>query len=217
MLPSRGSCFARTLFVGNAVDHLDYGGDVMVREAVLDAPLVEADGHVEQRCSGSRLVGHVTDIIEIMREHFESALRRQEVFLDHAGCTDGEQYRTATATGNRLDHHVGIEAGFETECDGLADRRGVHSDQQIVYEFDFAGPLDEFGIGVIPVGIVPVDDISVDDISDGVFVVDVIFVGICVGGVLFDLTFLKDVKNVVFIEFVSTNTYFFITNSKNNS
>jgi len=77
VLSSCGSCFARTLFVADAVDYLDYGGDVMVREAVLNAALVEADGHIEQRCSGSRLVSHVTDIIEIVREHLESALRRK--------------------------------------------------------------------------------------------------------------------------------------------
>src|SRR4051794_27742503 len=53
MLSSSGPCFG-TLFVGDTVDHLDYGGDVMVRKAILDAALVEAGGHVEQRCSGSR-------------------------------------------------------------------------------------------------------------------------------------------------------------------
>src|SRR6478736_2125430 len=113
MLSSRATSFARTLFVGDTVDHLDYGGDVMVRKAILDAALVEADGHIEQRCSGSRLVSHVTDIIEIMREHLECALRRQEVLLNHAGCTDREQHRTATAAGNRLDHNVGIDSGFQ--------------------------------------------------------------------------------------------------------
>ena len=98
MLSSRGPCFARTLFVGDTVDHLDYGGDVMVRKAILDAALVEADGHVKQRRSGSRLVSHVADIIEIVREHLERALRRQEVLLNHAGCADP----TKPARGDRM-------------------------------------------------------------------------------------------------------------------
>jgi|SRR5271166_6592611 len=43
-LSSRGPDLACALFVGDALDHLDHGGDVMVPEAILDAVLIEADG-----------------------------------------------------------------------------------------------------------------------------------------------------------------------------
>src|SRR5271165_5631617 len=36
-LSSRSPDFACALFVGDALDHLDHGGDVMVPEAILDA------------------------------------------------------------------------------------------------------------------------------------------------------------------------------------
>src|SRR5580693_3840827 len=145
-LSSRGPGLACALLVGDAVDHLDYGGYVMFPEAILDAAFIEADGHVEQRCRGSRLAGHVTDIIEIVREHLERALRRQEVLLNHAGCTDREQHRTATAAGNRLDHNVGIDSGFQAERDRLADGSGVDGNQQIVDELYLAGRSEGAGI-----------------------------------------------------------------------
>jgi hypothetical protein len=75
---------------------------------------------------------HSNEIKTSLREHFERALGEQEVLLNHAGCADREQHRTATASGNRLDHHIGIEAGSEAECDRLADGRGVDGNQQIV-------------------------------------------------------------------------------------
>jgi hypothetical protein len=83
----------------------------------------------------------------LMMRFFESPPRESrsasgpgtEADYQQGGGEDPGALRAATPAGNCLDHHVGIEAGFKAERDGLADGRGVYGDQQIVDELDLAG------------------------------------------------------------------------------